>query len=210
MFFRPPSSTEQESARTNAALCIRESGVNTMNKTNFSLFWVGLLLWMATTEIVSAADTVRSAECSAYLANRGQTQRRNSLSRIGSMLGKMAGDAVSKSTGVQDFSGLGVQVGAFVGGELASALDPCERDKAAVATQRALDSDGEGEQTTQTWQSDTNQGNSGSSTVTSQRVADDGQRCKTVRQVGYVSGKEVFQDVDYCQTSTGGWAPVQA
>ena len=57
-----------------------------------------------------------------------------------------------------------------------------------------------------TWRSDSNNSISGTSTLTSVQTADNGNECRTVREVAYVQGKEVQQDTRYCRNPGGGWA----
>ena len=167
-------------------------------------------VFLAVSASFAFAQTPRSAECGSYLQRSQQSRSGGSVQSIIGTIGRIAGQAFGKQTGIGEFTLLGGQVGQLVGGQLAAALDPCERDQAAIATKQALDSDGQGDTTTQTWTSNTNKDRSGASTVTRRRVRNDGRQCKIVRQVGYVGGGEIVQNVEYCQTANGGWEPKQA
>lgn len=149
---------------------------------------------------------------------------------VGGILGGIAGSAIGGNrTGAVIGALAGAAAGYFIGGAIANALsNPADRNKASEATQKVLDAPAPStynaasaapattnrpaRQPQQTrpvqanWRSDSGNSISGSSTLTSVQTADNGNECRTVREVAYVQGKEVQQDTRYCRSPNGGWA----
>jgi surface antigen len=57
----------------------------------------------------------------------------------------------------------------------------------------------------ESWNSDENADVSGSATVIGADIDDDGRQCRTVREVAYIGGEELKQEVEYCRVADGGW-----
>ncbi|HNR76318.1 MAG TPA: hypothetical protein PKM48_04260 [Parvularculaceae bacterium] len=157
-------------------------------------------------EFAAAAQTGGQAACDDYRNRQAQSDKKRQLKKFGRALGNLAGSALERETGVYGMRRFGNEVGDILGDSLASELNPCEQTQAADATKRALDAEGDGDATQQDWKSDTNADVSGTATVTSTRVAADGSTCKTVRQTGYVGGREIIDEVELCQRADGSWA----
>lgn len=153
-----------------------------------------------------ASASGAATTCDEYRASQTQADKKRRLKQFGRALGNLAGSALERETGVYGLRQFGNEVGTILGDQLASELNPCEQTQAADATKRALDSNTQGDASRQDWKSDTNDDVSGSATVTSTRVAGDGATCKTVRQTGYVSGREIVDEVELCQRTDGSWA----
>jgi surface antigen len=92
----------------------------------------------------------------------------------------------------------------LIGGALAQALSPNEREKAGESTKRVLDAPPQ-PGTRETWSSPDTPGNRGGSELV--RV-EPGDNCRVVREVGYIQGREVVQDSRLCRGEGGGWRRV--
>jgi surface antigen len=95
-------------------------------------------------------------------------------------------------------------VSVLIGGALAQALSPNEREKAGESTKRVLDAPPR-PGTRETWSSPDTPGNRGGSELV--RV-EPGDNCRVVREVGYIQGREVVQDSRLCRNEGGGWRRV--
>lgn len=126
------------------------------------------------------------------------TQNRNR--QIGNIAGRLIGQRVRQTTGV-DYGTSGM-VGDLIGGTIAQFLDACDRQKASGATREALNNERGGRRVD--WTSDNNEGTGGSAEVTRQRQRPEGGTCRTVTEIAYREGREVREDVEYCQASGGG------
>ena len=95
-------------------------------------------------------------------------------------------------------------VSVLIGGALAQALSPNEREKAGESTKRVLDAPPR-PGTRETWSSPDTPGNRGGSELVRVEPADN---CRVVREVGYIQGREVVQDSRLCRNEGGGWRRV--
>ncbi|MDD5273159.1 MAG: glycine zipper 2TM domain-containing protein [Methylovulum sp.] len=126
---------------------------------------------------------------------------------LGSTLGKKLG-----GTEGQIIGGLvGGAVGGMIGQKIGQWLDPEEKKQASIATQRALDSEVVGSQSTTTWTSPTNPGNAGGTTITQQTQSPSAGVCKVAKSFATVKGKDVQVTETYCRDpQTGTWTLQQA
>jgi surface antigen len=124
-------------------------------------------------------------------------ERRRSGRRLGGILGGIAGNLGSRVGGVASVVSGYLPVGELLGEAIASMLDCDEQQKAAGATQQAVEQAerGGGVGTTAAWESTTRPGVTGSSTVTAQ---DDG-GCMTVTDVVIVDGEETRAPKRMCR-----------
>lgn len=154
---------------------------------------------------------------------------REQARQIGQLVGAVAGVAIGIAAGsdaggnvaIAVGGAVGAALGAFIGGEIAEHLSESDRTLASQATQTALDADpgavGSGPRTTSdnangrplkqatippqpsvAWMGEDDASVYGSSTVINTEVKNS-RTCKIVREVAYVGGKDLRQNVRYCQ-----------
>ena len=135
---------------------------------------------------------------------------------MGSMIGAVAGAAVGAGAAIAARGNTrpvvaatlgGAAAGGLAGGAIGQYLDERDRQLAERARSRALDAEPGATRrpVSVAWQSDHNPGVEGAATVVDAGLARDGRRCKRLREVAYVAGKELEQAVVYCQIPQGGW-----
>lgn len=124
-------------------------------------------------------------------------ERRRSGRRLGGILGGVAGAFGGPVGGVAGVVTGYLPVGELLGEAIASMLDCDEQQKAAGATQQAVEQAerGGGVGTTATWESTTRPGVTGTSTVTAQ----DDSGCMTVTDVVIVDGEETRAPKRMCR-----------
>lgn len=173
--------------------------------------------WMARLALVLLL-ILPIASCSSI--NREQARQ------IGQVVGAVAGVAIGIAVG-SDAGGnvaiavggaVGAALGAFIGGEIAEHLSEADRALASQATQTALDADvGPGSHATSgnanervskpaasppqpsvAWMGENDDTVYGSSTVINTEIQNS-RTCKLVREVAYVGGQDLRQDVRYCR-----------
>jgi len=130
--------------------------------------------------------------------NRDQRRRRGR--GIGSVLGGAASMFGGRVGGVAGMMTNMLPVGELLGEAIASMLDRCEQQKAAVATQEVVEqAERGGVGTTVNWESETRPGVRGSSTVTA--VADNTPQgnCMTVTDIVIVDGEETRAPKQMCR-----------
>ncbi len=137
----------------------------------------------------------------------------------GAMIGGGAGYAIGDAIGGKHAewigAGAGAIVGAFVGNQIAQYLDERDRQTAAMATQDALNTpvpsnaaENSG-QTTIAWNSDHNPGVRGRTTIVNTGYDTAGRECKAARQVAYIGGREIEEQVNFCrEQNNGAWVRV--
>lgn len=129
---------------------------------------------------------------------------------IGAIGGAIGGSVIGRQIGGTSGQVIGGIVGAGVGGligrQIGRYLDPEEQQQASYAKQQALDSQQVGPNSTRTWDSPTNLGTYGATTVTQQIQAPDGRECKQATSFAKVKGQDVKEFETYCRNpQTGGW-----
>lgn len=131
-------------------------------------------------------------------AQCGNSEERRARGRgIGGMLGGMARGLGGRMGGVAGMVMNNVPVAEMLGEAIASLLDQCEQQKAAVATDEAIRGGNVG--TTVNWESESRPGVRGSSTVTAvENNAPDGD-CMTVTDIVIVDGEETRAPKRMCR-----------
>ena len=127
---------------------------------------------------------------------------------IGGIFGGVIGHSIAgkgdKTLGTLLGGGLGV----FIGSKIGKALDTCEQEKMAHATEAALNTKGSGQATTQEWSSDSRENVTGSVSASPAQTLADGRVCRNVTQVNYVDGQEMKDNPRFCRTPPNtSWAP---
>jgi surface antigen len=150
-----------------------------------------LALPLAAAAIPAHADT-SGGKCE---QDQGK-KRRNST--IGGMFGSLA-SRVGVPTSV---AGVGLPTSEILSEAITALLDCKEQQQAATATNEAIRG---GVGTTSSWQSESRQNVSGSSTVTGQQQLADGTQCMTVTDVVIVDGEETTVPKKMCRQPGGGW-----
>jgi len=139
----------------------------------------------------------------------------------GGALGAALGKAFGKSNTATVLGGLaGGAVGYFVGSSIGRSLDQRDQERAQAATVAALNAPVEVPPPTQPharrkvpathrpaakWASDHTTGTKGSATVTEVSASNEGNECRVVHEVAYISGREVVQDTRYCRDANNQW-----
>jgi surface antigen len=130
-------------------------------------------------------------------AQCGNSEERRARGRgIGGMLGGMARGLGGRMGGVAGMVMNNVPVAEMLGEAIASLLDQCEQQKAAVATDEALRG---GVGTSVEWQSDTRPGVTGRSEVTAREQETGGGDCMTVTDIVIVDGEETRAPKRMCR-----------
>jgi len=142
----------------------------------------------------SAAATPAAAPGSCQ--ERQQRDRRRGR-RVGGLIGGVAGMVGGPAGGAAGLVSRIVPVGALIGEAIASLLDCDEQEKAATATETAVERGVVG--TTETWTSETRPGVTGSSTVTAVERTAGGEDCMTVTDVVIVDGEETRAPKRMCR-----------
>jgi hypothetical protein len=124
-------------------------------------------------------------------------KKKKKRSMFGSIAGSIAGEALGRTGVPSSVAGLGFPVSSLISEGIAKLLDCKEQVQAATATQEAVRG---GVGTTSTWESESREGVSGSSTVTGQTARADGSSCMTVNDVVIVSGEETTVAKTMCRS----------
>ncbi len=143
-----------------------------------------------------AAAQAQSVSRTGEQCQEQRQERRRSGRRLGGILGGVAGAFGGHVGGVAGVVTSYLPVGELLGEAIAGMLDCEEQQKAAGATQKAVeDAERGGVGTTATWESTSRPGVTGSSTVT---AMDDG-GCMTVTDVVIVDGQETRAPKRMCR-----------
>lgn len=129
--------------------------------------------------------------------------------KLGQLAGNVGGSYLSRTgvPGIGSISDVTTTMGGLVGEEIATYLDAGERRQAEAAARDAINSNAVGAGSTRTWNSQTNPGVSGGSTVIARTAGADGEECRTQRNFVNVKGKDVEQTETLCRDpKTGVWA----
>ena len=146
--------------------------------------------------VAQAQSVSRTGEdCSAQ-----RQERRRRGRGIGGIMGGIAGGLGGRLGGVAGVVGSMLPVGELLGEAIAGMLDCEEQQKAAGATQQAVDqAERGGVGTTSTWESTTRPGVRGSSTVTAVETNSPNGECMTVTDVVIVDGEETRAPKRMCR-----------
>lgn len=149
--------------------------------------------------------------CSALPQNHGL------VTAAGAVIGGGAGYAIGEAIGGKYARiiapAAGVVIGGLISNQIAQYLDERDRQAAAKATQDALDapmpsnaSGNSGQRTTIAWNSDHNPGVRGQTTIVNTGYDTSGRECRAAKQVAYVGGREIEEQVNYCRDqNSGAW-----
>lgn len=153
--------------------------------------------------------------CSALPQNHGL------VTAAGAVIGGGAGYAIGKAIGGKYARVIapaaGVVIGGLISNQIAQYLDERDRQAAAKATQDALDAptpsnasgSNSGQRTTIAWNSDHNSGVRGHTTIVNTGFDTSGRECRAAKQVAYVGGREIEEQVSYCRDqNSGAWVKV--
>lgn len=137
------------------------------------------------------------------------TNRSQVSTGLGTVAGAGVGALIGKAIGGDDGAWIGAAIGGLVGGTagytIARYLDERDRQIAAGATQKALDTPVDSGQTAAvTWKSDHNKDVGGQTTATPVGYDTRGQECRQIYEVAYVQGKEVRENGTHCRDPNGG------
>jgi len=161
---------------------------------------LGLTGLAGRTEAASANEAADRPAASAPAAARTCDERRQRSRGRGRLIGGALGGAAGLLGGGRGgravLATALVPTGALLGDVIAGLLDCDERQKAAAATETALDG---GVGTTTSWASTTRPGVSGSSTVIAAAASADGGDCMTVTDVVIVDGEETRAPKHMCR-----------
>ena len=143
----------------------------------------------------AAAQSVTGEQCQQQREGRRQRGR-----AIGGVLGGLVGGFGGRVGGVAGAVSSILPVGELLGEAIASMLDCQEQQKAAGATQQAVEqAERGGVGTTVAWESETRPGVRGSSTVTAVETASADGECMTVTDVVIVDGEETRAPKRMCR-----------
>lgn len=155
------------------------------------------LAWALGVAVVAPAGVIALAPAAHAQSGCPATKKRSGL---GSFLGSVAGSVAGSRMGSLGMGYPGAllsnQINAVLSDAIACRLSPDERERAADATNRAVEKP---VGTTERWQSSTRDA-SGSSTVTGQTRLADGALCKDVRDVATINGEEQTVTKRMCRT----------
>lgn len=127
---------------------------------------------------------------------------------IGGIFGAVIGHSVAGKGDKTLGAVLGGGLGVFIGSKIGKALDTCEQEKMARATETALNSKASGQANTQTWSSESREDVNGSVSASPAQTLADGRVCRNVTQVNYVDGQEMKDNPRFCRTPPStSWAP---
>jgi hypothetical protein len=154
-----------------------------------------LLLACAPLLLVTAQPPAFAQDGSDSTAKCEKKKKKRSM--FGSIAGSIAGEAFGRTGVPGSLGGLGFPVSSLISEGIAKLLDCKEQVQAATATQEAVRG---GVGTTSTWESESREGVSGSSTVTGQTARADGTSCMTVNDVVIVSGEETTVAKTMCRS----------
>ncbi len=142
------------------------------------------------------------------------------LAGAGAIVGGGAGYGIGKAVGGKHAEWIGtatgVVVGGLIGSQIAKSLDERDRQAAARATQDALNTpmpanaaENGGQGATIAWDSDHNPGVRGRTTIVNTGYDTAGRECRAARQIAYVGGREIEDQVNYCRDQNSGvWTAV--
>ena len=124
---------------------------------------------------------------------------------LGGATGAVLGNQFGKGSGKTAATAIGAIIGASVGREIGASLDTTSRNRAALATQRALDTADVG--TAITWDNPANTGApaQGSTVITRQGADQKGRTCREFQQTVTIGGKEVQSYGTACRDANGDW-----
>lgn len=137
--------------------------------------------------------------------NQGGPSNKETGALVGGFIGAVLGAALNTGGGFQDAGAAigGAIAGAIVGGLIGAQLDEVDKQKAANAVSMALDLP---KNETVQWKSAKPNVN-GSATVVTEPTTVSEKKCREVREVVIIDGKESSQISRYCKSSsTGKWA----
>ena len=136
----------------------------------------------------------------------GDCQRGSEKQTLGTVLGGAAGgwagSQIGGGSGKIAAAAAGTLLGALIGSEIGKTMDEVDRQKAARATQTALETNRTG--ASSTW-SNPDTGHSGSVTPTETYRTDDGRYCREFQQTVTIGGETQNAYGTACRQPDGSW-----
>lgn len=141
----------------------------------------------------STAVQAQKSECNK--GNTGKVVGAVVGSVLGGILGRKIDGGNNKATGTI----IGGLIGGLAGSAIGKSLDKCEKEKLDKATYAALNDENSGNNTPQTWVSDSRPDVHGTVTASKSKKLADGRECRVATRIAYVDGEEVTETPNMCR-----------